>query len=114
MPIRVPPEVLKDAGKTVALKARIKAVLEAEVGDYHESARLSYVLLEIGIEAFARSGVPQDLVGMLFNAICHGASMDKALQALMLLSEEGTPAPATDSRPDGEEASARPSKKRVH
>lgn len=101
MPLKIPPDILRDVSKTVALKARIKALLQAEVGDYHESGRLSYLLMELGIEAFRKAGVPPFLVTALTSMICHGSSAEKALEALMVLQHDQNKAEAvTTGNPD--------------
>jgi hypothetical protein len=77
-----------DVGRQVQLKRELVDDLTKAGHNPQASARVAYVLLEIGLDAFRQSGMSPFLVMALVQLIAHGATMERSLKALMLIQEE--------------------------
>ena len=81
-------DLIVDVGKQVKLKRELVEELAKAGHNPNESARVAYVLLEIGLDAFRASGMGPHITMALIQLIAHGATMERALKALMLIQEE--------------------------
>lgn len=81
-------DLIVDVAKQNQLKRDVLETLKKHTHDPEQSARVAFVLLEIGIDAFRRGGLGPFLVQSLFSMIAHGATTERALKALMLIQEE--------------------------
>jgi hypothetical protein len=81
-------DLLVDVGKQVQLKREVLDTLKQAGRDPRESARVAFLLMEIGLDAFRTSGMSPFMAMALIQLIAHGATMERALKALMLIQEE--------------------------
>ena len=81
-------DLIADIGKQRQLQQDILESLKKHGQNPDESARVAFSLIELGINAFRRSGMGPFLVMALCQMIAHGATTERTLKALMLIQEE--------------------------
>lgn len=81
-------DLIADIGRSVQAKRDIVDTLKRHGHDPEQSARVSFALMEIGLEGFRQSGMGPFLAMALIQMIAHGATMERALKAVMLIQEE--------------------------
>ena len=81
-------DLIADIGRQVQTKNDLIDTLKKHAKDPEQSARVAFALIEIGIDAFRRSGMGPFLVMAMCQLIAHGATTERSLKALMLIQDE--------------------------